>query len=271
MSEYKLVVFDLDGTVLTQEFRLLPGTIKAIQEIRDLGFRVTVATGRSYDSAKPFLDQLEIDEPMVFSNGAVYDNPETGEREVISGIPLESALIVLMLLPEFKISVKVHLAGGKLYKSNDTPWPDEGEHFEVGTVVPLLQAELVEDPIKMVFYAEPDQIEAFEKRLTQVLGNKSNVRLFRSHERYVEMTNKNVSKGKAAKMLIEKMGLSSSEVIAIGDQENDLEMIRDFALGVVAGPGTEKLREVMDYQVPYPEDLGIEKLKDWLAAGCPLP
>lgn len=271
MSEYKLFVFDLDGTLLTQEFELLQGTIDAVNEIRNLGYRVTVATGRSYKSAKPFLDRLEIIEPMVFSNGAVFDNPDSGEREVISGIPLESALIVLMLLDEFEISAKFHLSGGELYKTNDTPWPDEGIHFEVGTISPNLKAELCEDPIKIVFHAQKEEIDAFERRLAEVVGKKSEVRLFRSHERYVEMTNKRVSKGHAAKMLTEKLGFSSEEVIAVGDQENDFEMIRDFGLGVLVGPGTPKLHEVMDHQVPYPEEQGIERLLEWVKKGCVLP
>lgn len=271
MNNYKLIVFDLDGTLLTQQFELLPETVSAIEEIRNLGFRITVATGRSYNSAKPFLDTLQITEPMVFSNGAVFDNPESGEREVISGISLESALIVLMLLPEFKISAKFHLAGGRLYKTDNVPWPDEGKHFEVGAIVPNLTAELDEDPIKIVFHSEPDQIEAFQTRLMEILGPTSNVRLFRSHERYVEMTNKDVSKGRAAKMLLEKLGVEIDDAIAVGDQDNDFEMIRDFGLGVVAGPGTEKLKTVMDFQIPYPEEQGIETLRDWLKDGCPLP
>ena len=105
MKNYQLIVFDLDGTLLTQDFELLPSTVDAIGELRRSGLRVSIATGRSYKSAKPFLDRLEIVEPMIFSNGSVFDNPETGKRELISGVPLETALIVLMLLPEFNISV----------------------------------------------------------------------------------------------------------------------------------------------------------------------
>lgn len=262
---YKLIVFDLDGTVLTEDFELLPSTLKAIQEIRESGVRVSVATGRSYQSAKPFLDQLDIIEPMIFSNGSVYDNPDTGERELISGIPLETALIVLMILPEFKISLKMHLTGSRLYKSDATPWPDEGTHFEVGDIKPNLKAELEEDPIKIVFYAEDRaRMDAFESRLSEILGHKSQVRMFRSHPRYVEMTNKMVSKGGSVKKLIAQLGIEPDEVIAVGDQDNDFELVRDVGWGVVAGPGTPKLLEVCQFQIPSPENGGIEILKDWI-------
>lgn len=265
MKKYKLIVFDLDGTLLTQEFEILPSSIKALDDIRNLGLRVSIATGRSYKSAKPFLDKMRIVEPMVFGNGSVYDNPETGEREVISSIPLETALIVLMLLPEFNISLKVHLSDGRIFKSDATPWPDEGKHFEVGEIKPNLRADLTEDPIKMVFFDSGTKMDAFEHKLNGVFHAKSPVRLFRSHSRYVEMTNKNVSKGSTVKKLVGQLGIKPEEVIAVGDQDNDYEMLRDFGIGIVAGDGTPKLLEVCRYQIPLPEHNGIEQLRDWLA------
>lgn len=265
MSNYQLIAFDLDGTLLTHQFELLPSTIKAIEEIRQLGLKVTVATGRSYKSAKPFLDQLNITEPMVFSNGAVFDNPDTGDRELICGVPLETALIVLMLLPEYHISVKLHMADGSIFKSDYTPWPDEGKHFEVGEIKPDLKRELDEDPIKIVFYDDTGKMDAFSERLNGILDHKSQVSLFRSHIRYMEMTNQSVSKGQTLQKLVKKLGIPPAEVITVGDQDNDLEMIRDFGLGIVAGPGTEKLLEICDHRIPSPEEEGIEALSQWLA------
>ena len=270
MTDFTFIVFDLDGTLLTSDFQLLPETINAINQIRELGYRITVATGRSYKSARAFLDRLDITEPMVFSNGAVFDNPESGEREIIAGIPLESALIVLMLLPDFQISAKLHLAGGELYKTDDTPWPDEGKYFEVGEIKSNLKAELKEDPIKIVFFAKSDRIDDFFKRLEEILGKKSTVRSFRSHTNYVEMTHNRVSKGDAVRRLIKGLGLDPTEIITVGDHENDYEMLRDFGLGVVAGPGTKKLLGVSAYQIPRPEERGIEMLYKWLKKGCPL-
>lgn len=264
MGNYQLIAFDLDGTLLTHQFELLPETIRAIETIRQKGLRVTVATGRSYKSAKPFLDQLDIIEPMVFSNGAVFDNPDSGERELISGVPLETALIVLMLLPEYNISVKLHMPDGRILKSDSIPWPDEGEHFEVGEIKPNLKAELDEDPIKIVFYDDSGKMDAFRERLDNILDKKTQVSIFRSHIRYMEMTNKTISKGQTLMKLVEKLDIDPKQVITVGDQDNDLEMIRDFGLGIVAGPGTENLLKVCDHQIPTPEEQGIESLSGWL-------
>lgn len=261
----KLIVFDLDGTLLTPQFELLDGTIQAVQDLKAQGYRVTVATGRSYASAKPFLDKLDLIEPMIFSNGSVWDNPETQEREVVHGISLETALIVAILGKEFDLSLKVHFADGRILKSNSTPWPDEGKHFLVGEVVDNLPALIDEDPIKIVFHAESEKLEQFETRLNTVLGRKKNVRLFRSHAYYIEMTNEVISKGATLKQLLDVLEINPEEVIAVGDQENDLEMIRDCGIGVLAGEGTIKLLNVCNHQIPSPQDQGIEKLAAWLS------
>jgi Cof subfamily protein (haloacid dehalogenase superfamily) len=262
-SNYKMIIFDLDGTLLSANFELLSGTIEAVQELRALPLRVSIATGRSYKSAQPFLDQLNIDEPMIFSNGAVFDNPETKEREIISGIPLETALIIAMLRPKFQVSLKMHFADGQVLKSDPTPWPDEGIHFEVGTIVDNLPQQLVEEPLKVVFYGDQEKLTAFDLELGRIIGNKSQIRTFRSHKNYVEMTNKDVSKGDAVKKLLRKLSLSAAEVIAVGDQENDYEMIRDMGLGIQVG-NCEKLSEVSQYKIPVPEKGGIEYLYSWL-------
>ena len=259
-----MVIFDLDGTLLTSEFQLLEETIKDVEAIRSLGLRISIATGRSYKSAKPFLDRLQIVEPMVFSNGAVFDNPETGEREVISGIPLESALIVLMIQSEFKVSIKIHMADGRLFKTDDTPWPGEGIHFEAGEQVPDLQEHLDEDPIKMVFHGENGEMVRFQQRIEEILGPKSQVRLFRSQPNHMEMSNRNVSKGDAVKKLVEKLGIHKSEIITVGDQENDFEMIRDFGLGVMVGSHEPKLEKVCKFKIASPEEKGIATLHNHL-------
>ncbi len=260
----KLVVFDLDGTLLTANYELTRNTIRAVDRIRDLGMRITVATGRSHKSAKPFVNRLGIVEPMVFSNGSVYDNPATGEREVVCGIPLETALIILMLRDRYDISLKIHTSGDAVYKSDNTPWPGEGIHFETGTVVENLKAELTEDPIKIVFYADKEQHRKFQTDLMRILGENSPIALFNTHPLRVEAVNRNVSKGKTVLRLAEQLGIYPKEVIAVGDQENDYEMLRDSGIGIMVGSAAPLLKKVCSRTIPEPENDGISQLSDWL-------
>ena len=267
LSQFKIVVFDLDGTLLTHDYQLLHENLNAVNQIREMGLRVTIATGRSFTSAEPFLRQLDIKEPMVFSNGSVCDNPDTGEREIISGIPLESALIVLMLLDQFKgLSLKIHTADGTVLKSNDIPWPDEGRHFAAGTIIDNLKAHLVEEPIKMVIYGEPELKNTFQQKIHEVLGPKSQISLIHSHPLYLEIINKNVSKGITVCRLLPKLGIQPEQAIGVGDQENDYEMLKMLGLGIQVGENAEILKTVTQHQIPNPETLGIKVLYEWLTS-----
>lgn len=265
LNQFKIVVFDLDGTLITRDYLLLPENLNAVNRIRKLGLRVTIATGRSFFSAEPFLKQLQIQEPMVFSNGSVYDNPDTGDREIITGIPLESALIILMLMDQFKeLSLKVHTANGTVLKSNNIPWPDEGVHFAVGTIIDNLKAYLDEDPIKMVIYGAPEVKKEFQQKLLEILGLKSQINLTHSHPLYLEIINKNVSKGITVCRLLPKLGILPEQAIGVGDQENDYEMLKMLGLGIQVGESSDKLKTVTQHQIPDPEAFGIKVLYDWL-------
>ena len=260
MEKYKLIVFDLDGTLLSDDFILSDITIQSVEELKKMGLRVTVATGRGFFSAKPFLEKLNITEPMVFSNGAVYDDPDTGFREIISGIALETALILLMLISDFEVSLKIHLADGTIYKTDETPWPNEGAHFPTGETEPDLKSKLTQDPIKIVIHGKHDQMDQFVQKATEILGKNNNARFFKSNPDYYEVSNKNVSKGGALLKLVQKIGILPENVITVGDQENDFEMLRDFGLGIMVGENSEKIKDVTKFKVPSPEKNGIREL-----------
>lgn len=260
MSKFKLICFDLDGTLLNAEFQLPKAHIETIETLKKRGYRITLATGRSYSSAKPYIDALNITEPMVFSNGSVYENPDSGKREVLMGIPLATAKQVCTLEEKEPFSLKVHLADGQILKSKDQAWPDEGVHFVVGDITENIKDVLKVDPIKIVLHGTNQEMESFSKLLKAELGENSPVRLFRTHRDYVEITNALVSKGQAITRLIGKLGISPSEVVGVGDQENDIELVRDFGMGIQVGDNCDALKAVATHFLAPPEENGLTGL-----------
>lgn len=263
-SIHRLVCFDLDGTLLRGDFTLPDSHKEEVFKLREAGFRVTLATGRTYESAKPYMEALEIVEPVIFANGALLDNPLTEERELYRGVPLESAIMLLLLQQGFDLSMKVHLMGGKLYKTKDMPWPSEESHFPVGEIRSDLAAILDEEPVRMVAHGTPAEMERFAARIESVMGPRSPIRLFKSHEYYLEVTDKSVSKGGALALTAERLGFEPEEVIALGDQENDLEMLEGSGLGIQVGSHCLKLSQVADLHLPGPEEEGIKGLTELL-------
>ncbi|MDX2469111.1 MAG: HAD-IIB family hydrolase [SAR324 cluster bacterium] len=264
MSKFKLICFDLDGTLLDANFQLPKAHIETIETLKKRGYRISIATGRSYSSAKPYIDALNITEPMVFSNGSVYENPETGTREVLMGIPVETAKQVCALEEKEAFSLKVHLADGQILKSKDQAWPDEGVHFVVGDITENIKDILNIDPIKIVLHGTDEEMESFSKTLKAALGENSPVRLFRTHRHYVEITNAQVSKGQAVTRLINQLGIDKSEVVGVGDQENDIELVRDFGMGIQVGDNCDALKAVATQFLKPPEENGLTGLLDLL-------
>lgn len=263
--KYQMIVFDLDGTVVTSELKILQGTLFAIQNLRERGFRVSIATGRSYKSALPYLETLEIQEPVVLSNGAVFQNPKTNRLEVIYSIPLETALIILFLAKKLSCSLKVFLEDGTIYKSNSLPWPHETSEFEIGNICDNIPSVLEEDPIKIVFYEHQNSnIEMLKTQFEKIVGVDHPIRFFRSAKDTIEILNKQASKGLALKKMLSMLKIKMNNIIAVGDQENDYEMIRDSGIGVVAGKGNMNLLEVAQLQIPSPEQQGVEYLSNWI-------
>ena len=70
--KWKIIFFDLDGTLVDHNFFLSPHIISSVKKIQNLGLRISIATGRSQDSAKKFLDLLQIKEKVVVHNGSVF-------------------------------------------------------------------------------------------------------------------------------------------------------------------------------------------------------
>lgn len=263
--QYKMVVFDLDGTIVTEGFEILPNTKKVIESIRaDLGLRVSVATGRMYGSALPYTSQLLLKEPVIYTNGAIYDCILTKQRKIYAAIPHEIALFVVQLLSKIKLSAKFHFENESILKSDDSPWPNEGKHFTTGVVAKNLRKELLQAPLKIVFYGEEKAILEYEAELKLKFGKDMPVRIFKSHEHYMEMTHLNVSKANAIRKAFEPLDISIEECITVGDQDNDFEMIRDAGYGIVAGKGNSSLNAVSKFKIPSPEDRGIEALLEHL-------
>ena len=196
---------------------------------------------------------------MVLSNGTVTFDPNTGERRVLMSVPLAGARRVIELEQTHPLSIKVHLADGRIFKSKDLPWPDEGVHFVTGELHPNLLAELDQDPIKLVVHGEPGEMDQFQRELSEMIAD-APIRCFRTHRYYLEITNSHVSKGAALKLLLPRMGLAPAEVVGVGDQENDLELVRDFGLGLRVGDACEKLIPVAQHRLDPPELGGIQGL-----------
>ncbi|KAK3606766.1 hypothetical protein CHS0354_018360 [Potamilus streckersoni] len=228
---YDWLFIDLDGTIVTDDFTLPERTVTAIEELKKI-IRVSVATGRSYTSAKVYLKKLQISEMCIFQNGAILKNPLTGELSVLHRIDAELAHGII------DISYR---AGTKLYgRFSGNRRRDEagGQSGRAGILYPSDNA---------------------------FFGNTQNrIRFFRSHDKFWEITHANVSKGNAVQIFSREYGIPQARIAAVGDHDNDLEMIAWVGKGMCVETASENLKKLTQFRIPGPEQCGAEKLRNML-------
>ena len=229
--EYRLLALDLDGTLIGESPEISARSAQAVQEAARRGVKVTLATGRTYRAAKPYAEQLGIVTPLICCQGAQIRDPVTGEVISETGIDREIALEVLRYARDNGYHANA-CADDEIYMAELTP---EGKFYsERAKIEPNIVGDLTEwldrDVLKLVIVTdEPTTLKIVEE-LSEGFGERLYVT--RSFPNYAETINPNVSKGKALKYLAKRLDIPLENVMAIGDDLNDIDMVATAGLGV---------------------------------------
>ena len=244
---YRLVVADLDGTARSRRFGVTPGVRRAIADVRASGIRVCVATGRMWRSAAPWVQSLGADTPVILYNGGRVFDFDGGrilyERRLAAEFTRQ-ALAVIRRDPD----VQPHLfLNDRVYVERHHPMTeayaeDDGIGYEVVTAFePLL---LTDHPHKILVLGAPGRLEALSSAVRQA---KLSARAVQSEPTKLEFLPPGISKGTALRAMLEALGVEAGEVVAVGDNWNDLEMIEAAGLGVAMADAPEGVRARADH------------------------
>lgn len=274
MAPYKLIALDIDGTVLTSRHMVAPETRRAVQTAMARGVRVTLATGRGFPSARAIAAELGLQgTPLVTHDGAYVADPATGRVLYEERIPLAIAreavallrgagLNVNLLYPDVLVSNQRirHFRWGWLHPKN---WRAiAGVRREVRDYphgyAPDLTAFLEQNPVeppKMYVTGTPDRMAAGRALLTERLGDK--LWTMQAGARAMEVTPAGVSKASGLRALAGLLGIELSAMVGIGDNYNDLEMIKQAGLGVAMGNAPEEIRRLANVVTRTNDEHGV--------------
>jgi hypothetical protein len=256
---YRLVVADLDGTVRSRQLGITAGVRGAVAAAQARGVRVCVATGRMWRSAAPWVERLGADSPAILYNGGLVLDFATGRTLYERRLPRETAAEALALIRRDS-EVQPHLyLHDRVYVSRRHPLTeayaaDDGLEYEV---VPSLEALLSDDPHKILVVGATPRIEALAHA---VRAAGLPVHAVQSEPTYLEILPPGISKGTALQAMLEALDLSREEVVAIGDNWNDLEMIEAAGLGVAMGHAPEGVRARAGYVCGTAEEDGVREV-----------
>lgn len=253
---YKLVAIDLDGTLLTDQLEITPNTIAAIQQAIENGVVVTLATGRMFPSAKKFAQQLNLNVPLITYQGAIIKDVEETKVWFERPVPPEISERLIEFAQEHQVHVQVY-QDDIVYvaEDNEAIQAYARESNVPYTVVDELSSLAKRGFSKVLFIGEPMFLDRLQVELHREFGSDAHIAKSKPH--YLEVTNPEANKGNALLYLAEQLGIQQSEIIGIGDNHNDFELITTAGLGVVMGNGVEALKSVADYITKTNNDEGV--------------
>jgi Cof subfamily protein (haloacid dehalogenase superfamily) len=255
--EIKLLIVDIDGTIAGASNQVTERVKAAILEAKARGVRVGVATGRMYCSARRFHEEIGADVPLLAYQGAWIQDPATSELHRHLTVPVDVAreAIDYFEQPEIRDLLSVHVyCDDILYVRHIEPETQEYmdrsgiEAYAVGNLRSVLTTG---KPTKILAMSEDEAL--IDRLLHDLRGKYGRDRLHvtTSVPIFLELTNAAVNKSTAIDYVATQLlGITAAEVMAIGDNYNDVEMIDYAGIGVAMGNAPTPVKDLADWVAP---------------------
>lgn len=234
-------VFDMDGTLLNEHHELTPLTIRALNELRERGHHLVIATGRHFMDIRAYLKQLGGGIATITCNGATIHN---GDGELIKRelLPLAVNEILLPLGEACGLHLNMYTDSEWLVNAPCESMLDAHAQSQFFYRQIALTEMLSTPALKILFYGENALLQQLKTQILAALPVP--IHLTFSDEYYLEAMPHNISKGHALKFLLEQLHLPLTNSMAFGDGFNDVELFRAVTHPVVMGNASEPLKQL---------------------------
>ena len=233
LDDYRLVVFDIDGTLIGRGRPLPDFTKITLLRLRKHGLDFTLATGKTLPATQPLADDLEIDLPLILCNGALI---QTRQRKILdrTSLPLAVTREVTEICARQNQDLVVYIDEGLYVRQlTENMLPIYGEVetglHEVGDWEALGDRLALANKCLAVDTREQKKLAALEGDFLKAVGNRADV--LRSSEELLEVMPKDVTKASGLLKLTDLLDIEMHEVMAFGDYDNDAAMLAAAGLG----------------------------------------
>lgn len=240
----KLIAIDLDGTTLNSQSLISQRTASVLQKATEAGHYVSIATGRPYRMSAQFYQQLQLETPMVTFNGALVHKPNVAwpyERE----LSIQKEIAFEILAQKERLHLDFVAAENRETFFIDRLGNFEGEFFATEKITEAnLFRNLKSNPTSLLVKTQHEVSKEVSASLIEQFKDSVDVRTWGGPHAILEIVPKGVQKAMALSVVAHSLGIQPKDIIAFGDEHNDLELLDYAGWGVAMQNGTEQLKAV---------------------------
>jgi Cof subfamily protein (haloacid dehalogenase superfamily) len=260
-GEYKMLVLDLDDTLLRDDHSISTRTKELLAKAQELGVKVVLASGRPTPAMTQYASDLQLaqyDSYLISFNGAVVTSLKNNKvlfQKSLSRDEIHS-------LYDFSVENNVHII---TYSDKGVISETDSEYIDVELKltgiphhkVPSFKNEVTTSGVKCILLEDPDYLKQVEIKLK---AERTDLSVSRSKPFFLEVMPHGIDKAVSIDFLANKLGIKQSEVIAVGNADNDLTMIQYAGLGVWVDNVAPELRCEADFIVASNNDDGVAEV-----------
>ena len=249
---YKLLVIDIDGTLVNRHGNISTEDREALAKAHDLGIQVSLSTGRGLQASLSLINELSLDSYHISFDGALVSSPSQGEE--VYAQPINQAMVRQMVEVAHRDNIDLELFTVSHYFAERETWSTNAHRQFFGihpTIVDFTKVWERERIIKGALVPTTPQEIAQARDFCRQFGDSLHFSWVKTPAfpdvDFVNILAPDVSKGKALAVLASHLGISLTQVIAVGDGTNDISLLTTAGLAIAMGNAPDELKAIANY------------------------
>lgn len=254
------LVTDMDGTLLRSDDRISEANLAALHRFAEAGGTFTVATGRMKGKVDPYIAQLPVTAPAILYNGSLVWDYEAGCLLWGETLPQGVGSLLEPIREAFPhIGIEVYTDDGGVYVAADHPMTARHQRHGVAARYGLGYQSM--GWRKVSFLGDPAVLDTVERKLRR---DGLTLPMTRAEPDFLDILPGDVNKGVALNRLTNQLGLDAARVVAVGNGQNDLEMLQQAAWGVAVANSHPSLFRAASRRGLHHDNDALADVVDWL-------
>jgi len=270
MSDIRLVAIDIDDTLLNDDKVISEDNLLAIKKVISQGVKIVLCSGRTHRGMDEYLEKLDIygDDQYVITDGGCVIESVAGRLIYKKTLSND----IYRRIDKFIVKNKLHYnavdVSGSTYTSNN----DFVDPYTILQAWENQKGLFIRTPdqlpnnfeiTKAIINENKDKLDSITDLVNQEFGE--DCYIIRTGDGFLELMPKEIDKGSALKILSKELNFDISQVMAIGDGENDIPMLKEAGVSIAMDNATDKIKNIVDFVTKSSNESGVaQALKEYV-------